>query len=120
MKKAFFISFFVLLISTYVFSQDLELPKNTSSQTRQCIGCHKQFTPSIVYDWLKSRHAKSTPEEGIKKPDLEKRVSAKSIPDNLSKVVVGCYECHSLNADKHTDNFSHFGNKINIVVSPPD
>ncbi|MCX7991977.1 MAG: hypothetical protein N2999_08130, partial [Proteobacteria bacterium] len=115
MKKVCFIYFLYLLFAGYANSQDLELPKNTSSQTRQCIGCHKQYTPSIVYDWLKSRHAKNTPEEGIKKPDMEKRVSAKNIPENLSKVVVGCYECHSLNADKHTDNFSHFGNKINIV-----
>lgn len=120
MKKLFFflINFSILFSNTN--AEDLELPKNISNQTKQCIGCHKQYTPSIVYDWLKSRHAKTTPEEGIKKPELEKRISAKAVSENLSKVVVGCYECHSLNGDKHEDNFNHFGNKINVVVSPPD
>ena len=33
---------------------------------------------------------------------------------------VGCYECHSLNTDKHTDSFEHNGYNINTIVSPND
>jgi len=120
MKKAFLGVISIFLTFAFAYAEEIELPKNISAQTKQCIGCHKQYTPGIVFDWLRSRHAKVSPEDAIKKSDLEKRVSAKSFPDNISKVVVGCYECHSLNSDKHQDNFSHFGNKINVVVSPPD
>jgi len=120
MKKYFFTILGILWLPINLYATELELPKNLSSQTKQCIGCHKLYTPGIVYDWLKSRHAKITPSEAIKKSELERLVSAKSVPANLSETVVGCYECHSLNGDKHEDNFTHFGNKINVVVSPPD
>lgn len=35
-------------------------------------------------------------------------------------MVVGCYECHSLNPERHKDNFEHFDYRINVVVSPND
>jgi hypothetical protein len=35
-------------------------------------------------------------------------------------VAVGCYECHGLNPEKHKDNFSHYGFRINVVVSSAD
>ncbi len=38
----------------------------------------------------------------------------------MSRIVVGCYECHGLNPDKHRDNFDHMGFKINVIVSPKD
>ncbi len=119
MNKFFVFLFFFLLVNLS-YGQDIELPKNTSAQTKQCIGCHKQYTPGIVYDWLRSRHSKYSPDEGMKRSELEKRISAKSVADNLKSVVVGCFECHGLNTDKHQDSFSHFGNKINVVVSPND
>ena len=43
-----------------------------------------------------------------------------SAPAELQSNVVGCYECHSLNADKCKDNVEHFGVRINVVVSPGD
>ncbi len=77
-------------------------------------------TPGIVKDWSKSRHSKTLPSQALKKPKLEKRISAKSVPEALGSVVVGCFECHSLNGDRHTDNFEHMGFMINVVVSPGD
>lgn len=91
-----------------------------SQQTKACIECHKLYTPGIVEDWMRSLHSKTTPSSAIKKPKLEKRVSAEKIADSLKDVVVGCYECHSLNPDKHKDNFEHMGFKINVVVSIND
>jgi len=96
---------------------------NTSSysqETQACIGCHSQVTPGIVKDWLTSRHSKITPSEAIKKPSLERRVSTDTPPESMKNTVVGCFECHSLNTDKHADSFEHNGYKINVIVSPND
>jgi hypothetical protein len=78
------------------------------------------YTPGIVKDWLSSRHSKTTPEEALKKPRLQRRISVESSPKGLARVVVGCYECHSQNPDRHKDNFPHMGYRINVVVSPND
>lgn len=91
-----------------------------SPQSQACINCHSMYTPGIVSDWLSSRHAKITPADAMKKPVLQRRMSADSLPDELLKQAVGCYECHSQNPEKHKDNFEHFGFRINIVVSPND
>jgi hypothetical protein len=74
----------------------------------------------LVQDWMHSLHSQVTPEQALKKRPAERRVSSENIPDPLKSVVVGCYECHSLNATNHKDNFEHFDFHINIVVSPPD
>ena len=91
-----------------------------STQTRACIGCHSIYTPGIVYDWRSGRHSRTPPEEALKSPVLQRRVSAKSIPEDLSRYVVGCYECHSRNPEKHKDNFDHMGFRINVIVTPED
>jgi hypothetical protein len=95
-------------------------PSPTSKETRACLACHSMFTPGIVEDWRVSRHASVLPADAVMKKPLERRVSAEKIPEALAGQVVGCYECHSLNADKHKDNFEHMGYKINVVVSPSD
>lgn len=95
-------------------------PVKLSAQTQACIACHSKVTPGIVGDWEASRHSYTLPSDALKKPDLERRISAASVPDELGRVAVGCYECHSLNPDKHQDNFQHMGYKINVVVSPND
>lgn len=69
---------------------------------------------------MHGRHSKITPAQALGKPALERRISSEKIPDSLKGVVVGCYECHSLNASSHSDNFNHFDFKINVVVSPRD
>ncbi|HYA12328.1 MAG TPA: multiheme c-type cytochrome, partial [Thermodesulfovibrionales bacterium] len=91
-----------------------------SPQTQTCISCHDNYTPGIVKDWLSSRHAKTTPSEALKKPALERRISAESLPKELSEYAVGCYECHSLNPESHKDNFAHLGFNINVIASPND
>jgi len=91
-----------------------------SPATRTCIGCHSNITPGIVKDWLTSRHSKITASAALEKPLLEKRVSADNLPKDLAGYAVGCYECHSLNAENHKDNFEHMGRRINIVVTPED
>ncbi|MBD3305205.1 hydroxylamine oxidase [candidate division KSB3 bacterium] len=98
-----------------------EAPKiSLSSKSKVCLGCHSRFTPGLVADWRTSRHATVTPAEALEKPDLERRVSAESIPDELAQTVVSCYECHSLNVEQHEDSFDHMGTTVNVVVSPND
>lgn len=109
--------FLTSILTSFTFLPDA--PK-TSSETDECITCHETVTPGIVADWRTSRHSHNTFAVASKKPANEKRVSSTDVPAALKDVVVGCYECHSLNADKHKDNFEHFGYKINIVVSPND
>lgn len=101
-------------------AEDTTIAAPLSSQTQMCIGCHSRYTPGIVMDWKTSRHAQNTPASGMKKPDLEKRISARDLPDALRNHAVGCYECHSLNPSGHRDNFGHMGQKINVVVTPND
>ena len=91
-----------------------------SQETTACLECHKIYTPGIVEDWLRSRHSKITPSSALKIVEKARRMSAKKVTSSLEKVVVGCFECHGLNADKHKDNFDHMGFNINIVVTPPD
>lgn len=91
-----------------------------SSQTQACIGCHKIYTPGIVKDWLSSRHSKMIPAEALKKNVLLRRISAETLPNELSKYCIGCFECHSQNPEYHKDNFDHMGYKINVVVTPND
>jgi len=91
-----------------------------SQETSACLECHKQFTPGIVEDWLRSRHSKIMPSTALKMREIERRISAKKVATPYGNVVVGCFECHSLNSGKHKDNFDHMGFKINVVVSPND
>ncbi len=111
------------LIPVVLFAQPAAKKEGTpsiSQETAACLNCHKTYTPGIVEDWERSLHAKTTPASALKKPEIRRRMSAKKVPATLEKVVVGCYECHSLNAEKHKDNFDHMGFNINVVVSPQD
>jgi hydroxylamine dehydrogenase len=114
---AVIISFFFL---NYLQASAITDKPDTSTETADCISCHETVTPGIVADWGTSLHSQMSFAKAVLKPELEKRVSAKDVAAGLKNVVVGCYECHGLNADKHKDNFEHFGYKINIVVSPND
>ncbi len=91
-----------------------------SPQSRKCINCHLIYTPGIVEEWLSSAHSGTTPEQAMKKPPLERLVSAKDVPKDVANYAVGCYECHGANPGAHKDNFQHFGESINVVVSPAD
>lgn len=91
-----------------------------SDATKACIACHEQVTPGLVHDWRDSLHSHTSPSQGLKKPKLERRISIEKAPEGLADTAVGCYECHSLNPDRHADNFQHMGYKINVIVSPND
>jgi len=94
-----------------------------SEESKNCIDCHTRFTPGIVEDWMKSRHSAITPEDSMKKPKLERRISVEyftEIPQEFREVVVGCYECHSQNPMNHSDRFAHNGYTISTIVSPND
>jgi hydroxylamine dehydrogenase len=91
-----------------------------SAETQTCLDCHELTTPGIVADWRASRHSTTSPVLALARGESERRISASSVPTHLSANVVGCYECHTLNAERHSDNFDHFGTKINVVVSPGD
>jgi hydroxylamine dehydrogenase len=116
------VPFLISLILLCCGSSDLPPASRTqvSTETQTCIDCHEQYTPGIVADWRTSRHAASTPTEAMGRPLLMRRISATSVPAQLQPIAVGCYECHSLNAAAHSDNFEHFGFQINVVVSPGD
>lgn len=91
-----------------------------SPQSKKCIDCHLIYTPGIVEEWLSSSHSTTTPAEALKKPSIERLVSAKNFPETIKNYVVGCYECHGANTRAHKDNFQHFGASINVIVSPLD
>lgn len=91
-----------------------------SPLSEECIGCHSTTTPAMVADWKKSRHAKVTPVEALKKPELQRRVSAEKIPETFMGVAVGCAECHMLNPDTHRDTFKHNEQKVHLTVTPRD
>jgi len=108
-----------------ISSNDEAETLSISEETEECLECHSVYTPGIVEDWLTSRHAMTTPEMAIQKPALKRRISVEQtflsdIEESLRNVVVGCYECHALNAERHKDNFEHLGHQINIIVSPND
>jgi hypothetical protein len=122
MKKAALIAFISIWLLPFLLFAQTGGKKGPpmSEETSACLGCHKEVTPGIVEDWLRSRHSKTIPNSALKKPEIERRMSAKKVVPAHGKVVVGCYECHSLNPDKHQDNFEHMGFKINVIVSPND
>ncbi|UCE07025.1 MAG: hydroxylamine oxidase [bacterium] len=112
------LTFVILLIA---ITQRIDAQEqNRSEKTEMCIDCHVNINPGIVQDWLKSRHAKISPAIAIQKSKLERRVSNENIPQELANSVVGCYECHALNTNKHKDSFEHYDIQINVIVSPND
>ncbi|MFO8090601.1 MAG: multiheme c-type cytochrome [Desulfatiglandaceae bacterium] len=91
-----------------------------SKDSTYCLECHTYLNPGIVEDWKRSRMSGITPEEAMKIPETSRRVSFDNIPETLKKTVVGCAECHSLNAEGRADSFEHNGYEIVTVVSPGD
>jgi hydroxylamine dehydrogenase len=127
MKKITICFFFISMTSLFFFhalsatnGEKTSAAVLLSKETETCIECHRIYSPGIVADWQKSRHATTAPKDAISKPALQRRISAETVPQNLAGVAVGCYECHSLNSAAHKDNFDHFDLKINVIVSPND
>lgn len=97
----------------------VEIP-DPSEATSECLICHEIATPGIVADWRRSRHASITPMEALEADELQRRISAESVPEELAGTTIGCFECHGLRTDAHADTFEHFGYNINLIVSPAD
>lgn len=95
-------------------------PIKISQESQACIKCHELYTPGIVRDWQKSLHARTTPRQALLQEEINRRISVTAVPEELAGVAVGCYECHSRNADTHKDHFRHNGYMINVIVSPAD
>jgi hydroxylamine dehydrogenase len=93
---------------------------NLSRETETCIDCHTVVSPGIVSDWLKSRHARVTVAEAMRRPVPERRISAERVPDELLGSTTGCAECHGIHAEEHPDTFEHAGTRIHTVVTPAD
>ena len=110
---------FVIINMASLYAQE-SLSAPLSGKTRVCLGCHARYNPGIVEGWQTSRHSRTTPAQALERPDLERRVSAEAVPEELAQSAVGCYECHGLNTEQHTDSFNHMGIEINVVVSPKD
>ncbi len=91
-----------------------------SEETETCLECHASLHPGIVQGWMKSRHARVTPAEGLKKRKVERRISVEKVPKEFVNVTVGCAECHTMNAGKHKDTFEHNDYQVHIVVTPQD
>lgn len=114
------IAILTLLVSISLLSFQDDDESKISDETSMCIDCHELYTPGIVADWKKSRHSKISPEEALQLAKLKRRVSIESFTGNNGNKVVGCYECHTLNAENHKDNFDHYGTNINVIVTPKD
>lgn len=106
--------FSCLLIAASVGSEAAKDLPPVSEETDTCIECHTTYSPGIVEDWLKSRHAAVTPEDAARKPEAERRISANTFPDSIASVAVGCYECHGLNADAQLE-----GGEVEVQAAFP-
>jgi len=91
-----------------------------SEATAECLDCHASIHPGIVNSWRNSRHAKITPKQALAVDGLARKVSSKTVPDNLQSITVGCAECHTLRPGAHAGTFEHNGYDIHVVVSPKD
>lgn len=118
MKAITYIGVVLLLWMTGVNAWAQEA--GVSDETEECLTCHTMLHPGLVASWRKSLHSTTSPAQGLEKPEMERRISSKSVPEKLGDTVVGCYECHSLRSEVHADSFEHNGYTINIVVTPSD
>ena len=94
-----------------------------SAATEECLTCHGTATPGILQDWKRSRHAATTLEEALKKPEHERRTSlpqAGATAEPALRTAVGCAECHTRNPESHRDTFEHNGYQVHVVVTPED
>lgn len=91
-----------------------------SEATESCLFCHENLNPGLVADWRRSRHARTTVQQALQRPELQRRVSATAVPPELANVAVGCAECHTLHADAHPDTVVHGEHRMHVVVTPRD
>ncbi len=117
MKYSPLLTVFVLILSTQIAIGAIT---RMSEDTKECIQCHSSVHPGIVADWEKSRMARVTPMAARSMILKKRRVSFEEVPSRLGRVIVGCAECHTINAEKHQDTFQHHGYPVHVVVTPED
>ncbi len=111
----------VLFVSClFADSVDVSPVISVSDETQACLDCHESVSPGIVADWRGSIHSTITPAMSLKEEPVNRRMSATELTENLRNHTVGCYECHGLNTEKHSDSFDHFDFRINAIVSSKD
>ncbi|MBN1211364.1 MAG: hydroxylamine oxidase [candidate division Zixibacteria bacterium] len=111
---------FSVLITFFICSANAGADAPVSETTEACLECHASITPGIVADWQNSRHAQVAPAEAVTRDVINRRISVDEIPAGLAEYAVGCAECHTLNPEKHNDNFDHNDYPVHTVVTPPD
>jgi methyl-accepting chemotaxis protein len=105
--------------------QELLNSDKVSPQTKGCIQCHVKYTPTIVYEWAMSEHAKNV---ASKAGEIYDKIGTPEWKDKIAdwaknyNYVVGCYECHGKFADQDRADIipNHFGYKIVTVVTRKD
>lgn len=83
--------FLILGTSAYAITK-VNIPKELSKESRDCISCHKESSVNIYQQWGYSKHFRAN---------------------------IGCYECHEAQKGE-PDAFEHEGKFIAIIVSPKD
>lgn len=83
--------FLVMGISAFAMTK-VNLPKELSSASKECISCHKESSVNIYQQWGYSKHFRAN---------------------------IGCFECHEAQKGE-SDAFEHAGQFISIIVSPKD
>ena len=83
--------FLILGTSSYAITK-VNLPKELSKESRDCISCHKESSVNIYQQWGYSKHFRAN---------------------------IGCYECHEAQKGE-PDAFEHEGKFIAVIVSPKD
>ena len=93
-----------------------------SPESKDCITCHLDYTPTIVYEWLHSKHAHHKPADVL---ELYRAIGDENevIADKFKnyQYTVSCYECHGMFKDAdRPDVINHFGYQIVTIVTVKD
>jgi hydroxylamine dehydrogenase len=89
----------ILIISCFLVSggsafalTKVNMPKELSKESQDCIACHKDVNVNIYQQWGNSKHFRAN---------------------------IGCFECHE--AEKgDVDAFEHNGKLVSVIVTPKD
>ena len=84
MKSLFAVLFFLTFLCVGPEAILAEPP--VSDATEECLNCHTMINPGIVQDWKKSRHAQLAPATGMAVQGLARKVSSKTVPEELKDV----------------------------------
>ncbi|UCH79684.1 MAG: hypothetical protein JSW20_07960, partial [Nitrospiraceae bacterium] len=95
MKKILYLIFIACILATFshaLAETTINIPKDLSTASQECVGCHKETSVNIYQEWGRSKHFRAN---------------------------VGCYECHEAQKGD-PDAIEHEGVFVSIIVSPKD